>query len=59
MKRVIRSGGPSVDTLRLMTILAHPDDESLATGGSLAKYGSEGVDLPPELHEGLWGSQAF
>ena len=42
-----------------MTILAHPDDESLATGGSLAKYGSEGVDLPPELHEGLWGSQAF
>ncbi len=27
-----------------MTILAHPDDESLATGGSLAKYGSEGVE---------------
>ncbi len=32
------------DTLRLMTVLAHPDDESLATGGSLAKYGSEGVE---------------
>ncbi|MCH7857860.1 MAG: PIG-L family deacetylase, partial [Gemmatimonadetes bacterium] len=31
------------DTLRLMAVLAHPDDESLGTGGSLAKYGSEGV----------------
>jgi len=27
------------DGLKLMTVLAHPDDESLATGGSLAKYG--------------------
>jgi len=32
------------DGLKLMTVLAHPDDESLATGGSLAKYGSEGVE---------------
>ena len=32
------------DTLRLMAVLAHPDDESLGTGGSLAKYGSEGVE---------------
>ena len=31
-------------TLRLMAVLAHPDDESLGTGGSLAKYGSEGVE---------------
>ena len=30
-------------TLKLMAVLAHPDDESLGTGGSLAKYGSEGV----------------
>jgi len=29
--------------LRLMCILAHPDDESLGTGGVLAKYSSEGV----------------
>jgi LmbE family N-acetylglucosaminyl deacetylase len=30
---------------RLMAILAHPDDESLGVGGTLAKYASEGVDL--------------
>ncbi|WP_201360438.1 PIG-L deacetylase family protein [Dictyobacter formicarum] len=30
--------------LKLMCILAHPDDESLALGGTLAKYASEGVD---------------
>jgi LmbE family N-acetylglucosaminyl deacetylase len=29
--------------LRLMCVLAHPDDESLGTGGVLAKYASEGV----------------
>jgi LmbE family N-acetylglucosaminyl deacetylase len=31
-------------TLRLMAVLAHPDDESLGFGGTLAKYASEGVD---------------
>ena len=31
-------------TLKLMCILAHPDDESLATGGTLAKYAAEGID---------------
>ena len=30
---------------RLMAILAHPDDESLGVGGTLAKYASEGVDV--------------
>src|SRR6266516_4996756 len=30
------------DELRLMCILAHPDDESLGTGGILAKYAAEG-----------------
>ncbi|MEP0828701.1 MAG: PIG-L family deacetylase [bacterium] len=30
--------------LRLMTVLAHPDDESLGMGGTLAKYSREGVD---------------
>src|SRR5476649_1420702 len=29
--------------LRLMCVLAHPDDESLATGGTLAKYAAEGI----------------
>lgn len=29
--------------LRLMCVLAHPDDESLGTGGALAKYAAEGV----------------
>jgi len=28
---------------RLMCVLAHPDDESLGTGGILAKYSSEGL----------------
>jgi LmbE family N-acetylglucosaminyl deacetylase len=32
------------NTLKLMAILAHPDDESLGTGGALAKYASEGVE---------------
>lgn len=34
-----------VQPLRLMAVLAHPDDESLGFGGSLAKYSSEGVDV--------------
>ena len=29
--------------LRLMCVLAHPDDESLGTGGALAGYAAEGV----------------
>jgi len=31
--------------LKLMAVLAHPDDESLGVGGTLAKYASEGVDV--------------
>jgi LmbE family N-acetylglucosaminyl deacetylase len=31
-------------TRRLMCVLAHPDDESLGTGGTLAKYAHEGVE---------------
>lgn len=30
--------------LRLMAVLAHPDDESLGVGGVLARYASEGVE---------------
>jgi LmbE family N-acetylglucosaminyl deacetylase len=32
-------------TLRLMAVLAHPDDESLGVGGTLAKYAAEGVEV--------------
>jgi len=31
--------------LRLMAVLAHPDDESLGVGGVLAKYAAEGVEV--------------
>lgn len=31
--------------MRLMAVLAHPDDESMGVGGSLAKYASEGVEV--------------
>lgn len=32
------------DNLKLMAILAHPDDESLGNGGILARYVAEGVE---------------
>lgn len=31
-------------TLKLLCVLAHPDDESLALGGTLARYATEGVE---------------
>jgi LmbE family N-acetylglucosaminyl deacetylase len=34
-----------VGVLKLMGVFAHPDDESLGAGGTLAKYASEGVDV--------------
>jgi LmbE family N-acetylglucosaminyl deacetylase len=33
------------DPLKLLLILAHPDDESLATGSTIAKYASEGIQV--------------
>src|SRR5919197_4391728 len=30
--------------LRLLCVLAHPDDESLGNGGTLAKYAAEGIE---------------
>src|SRR4029079_12071379 len=30
---------------KLMAVLAHPDDESLGMGGTLAKYARQGVDV--------------
>ena len=35
----------STHTRRLMAVLAHPDDESLGVGGTLARYASEGVEV--------------
>jgi LmbE family N-acetylglucosaminyl deacetylase len=32
------------DKLKLMAVLAHPDDESLGNGGIFAKYAAEGVE---------------
>ena len=32
------------EALRLLCVLAHPDDESLGTGGTLAQYAAEGVE---------------
>jgi len=32
-------------TRRLMAVFAHPDDESLGVGGTLAKYAAEGVEI--------------
>ena len=34
-----------MNNLRLMAVLAHPDDESLGIGGTLAKYANEGVEV--------------
>jgi len=33
-----------MSALKLMAVLAHPDDESLGTGGTLAKYAAQGVE---------------
>ena len=30
--------------LKLMCVLAHPDDESLGNGGILARYAAEGIE---------------
>ena len=32
------------DNLKLMAIIAHPDDESLGFGGALSKYAAEGIE---------------
>lgn len=32
------------EPLRLMCVLAHPDDESMGAGGTLARYAAEGVE---------------
>lgn len=46
-------------TLKLMAILAHPDDESLGVGGILAKYAAEGIETylvtATRGEHGWWG----
>jgi LmbE family N-acetylglucosaminyl deacetylase len=42
MRGLVSAG--TTRSLRLLCILAHPDDESLGLGGILAKYGTEGVE---------------
>jgi LmbE family N-acetylglucosaminyl deacetylase len=48
--------------LRLMVAMAHPDDETLGVGGSLAKYASEGVETylvtATRGEKGWWGAEA-
>ena len=33
------------DPLRLLAVFAHPDDESMGIGGTLARYAAEGVEI--------------
>ena len=40
-----RAGETLRESLKLMAVLAHPDDESLGLGGTLAKYAAEGVEI--------------
>jgi len=56
-----------MSTLKLLAVFAHPDDESMGMGGTLAKYAAEGVEThlvcasrgergwfgPEEQHPGL------
>jgi LmbE family N-acetylglucosaminyl deacetylase len=37
------AGRSTTSPLKLMAILAHPDDESLGIGGTLARYAAEGI----------------
>ena len=36
---------PSPDGRRLLLVHAHPDDESIATGATMAKYAAEGASV--------------
>jgi len=63
-----KSDGPSRAGQRLMLVHAHPDDESIGTGATMAKYAAEGAGvtlvtctlgelgevIPPELAHLAW-----
>ena len=38
-------------TLKLLAIFAHPDDESMGMGGTLAKYSAEGIETHRQLEQ--------
>lgn len=42
-RRVRQNGGVAEHPLTLMAVHAHPDDEAVATGGALHKYGLAGI----------------
>lgn len=50
-----------VEPLKLMCIVAHPDDESLGMGGTLAKYAAQGVKTylltATRGERGWWGEE--
>ena len=43
-RRHVQEADRGLQTLKLLAVLAHPDDESLGFGGTLAKYAREGVE---------------
>lgn len=40
----MNKGNAMTESLRLLAVFAHPDDESMGIGGTLAKYAAEGVE---------------
>ena len=34
-----------MEPLKILAVFAHPDDESMGMGGTLAKYAAEGVEM--------------
>jgi LmbE family N-acetylglucosaminyl deacetylase len=62
LKQLNKEEDDMAHSLKLMEILAHPDDESLGTGGTLVKYAAEGIETylitATRGEHGWWGSEA-